>query len=124
MGGWMGVACWGLFELENILRAGYGDTASVQVEASTRVPRGWVIVAQRCDGPRIYTPHWPTRCFMTLKDVRGAPLGAEEEILGQSPIPPGWVVVKVRGAEGTDGAHYNLKFRIRKTEDRPLGGRS
>jgi len=97
------------------LLAAYGDTVTVEVKLGTVISPGWVIVNQQLSGPRIYNPKFPTKIFMTLKHLDGAPVGEEVEILGQSPVPAGWVIVKTSGNTGVDRFTYNIRYRIRNT---------
>lgn len=102
------------------LLAGYGETVTVEIKLGTNVSPGWAITAQSYSGPRFYSPHFPTKCYMTLKNLNGAPLGAEEEVLGQSPIPAGWKIAVTRGNTGVDRLSYNIRHIIRKVTEVPV----
>ena len=101
------------------LLAAYGDMITVEVQLNTVISAGWVVVAQSLSGPSNYFQHIPTKCYMTLKDLNGAPLGEEVEILGQSPIPAGWKVVATSANTGLDRFSYNICRRIRNTDADP-----
>lgn len=97
------------------LRAGYGETILVENKLGARISPGWVVIRQAYSGPTIYSAHFPTKHYWTLVNLNGAPVGAVIEVLGCSPIPPGWVIIATRGAEGlAERQHYNIQYRIEK----------
>ena len=88
---------WGTRTWAGILVAGtarlwagpaYGETVTVENKLGTVLSPGWVIIQEAKSGPRIYSPHFRTRCFLTLVYLHGAPVGETIEVLGSSPIPP------------------------------------
>jgi len=97
------------------LRAGYGETISVENKLGARISPGWVVIRQACSGPTIYSAHFPTKHYWTLVNLNGAPMGAVIEVLGYSPIPPGWVIIATLGAKDmAERQHYNIRYRIEK----------
>ena len=97
------------------LRAGYGETISVENKLGARISPGWVVIRQAYSGPTIYIAHFPTKHYWTMVNLNGAPVGAVIEVLGYSPIPPGWVIIATLGAKGmAERQHYNIRYRIEK----------
>lgn len=97
------------------LLGAFGETVTVENKLSTVLSPGWVIVRQSLQGPAQYNRHFPTKCYLTLKDLNGAPAGWVEEVLGQSPIPAGFEIIQTLGTSGLDKFHYNIRYRIMKT---------
>jgi len=102
---------------------GYGDTVTMECRLGTVISPNWVIVGQAYSGPRFFNPHFPTRTYLTLTYLKGAPVGDCIEILGSSPIPSGWVKTLTKGDTGLDKQHYNLRYVIEKQceADSPFG---
>lgn len=92
----------------------YGDTVTVETLPGTVISPGWAIIREAYSGPRFYTPHFRTHAFMTLVYLNGGPVGDVIEVLGRSPIPPGWEKIATRGNQGLDRGQYNLRYRIEK----------
>ncbi|BDU73893.1 hypothetical protein [Mesoterricola silvestris] len=103
--------------------AGCGETLTVENKLGTRISPGWVITGQSHSGPDHYSPHFPAKHYLTLVNLNGAPVGTVIEVLGFSPIPPGWAKTATWGAEDiVERTHFNLRHRIEKqfAADYPL----
>lgn len=108
------------------LWAGYscGDTVTVEQKLGTVISPGWVIIGQSTSGPRFFSPHFHTHVYLTLQFLHGAQIGQTVEVLGPSPIPPGWVKVATSGDQGLDRQHYKIRYRIEKQHEADPPGRS
>ena len=98
------------------LLAAYGDTVTVECKLNNLIAPGWVVISEKASSALSGNCHFPTKTYQILKDLNGAPLGMEEEVLGQSPIPQGWQIVQTLGTSGLDKFRYNIRYRIRKTQ--------
>jgi len=97
------------------LLAGYGETVTVEIKPGNIISYGWVVIRESHSGPDIYTPHFPTKTYFTLVNLNGAPVGDIVEVLGYSPIWPGWVKTATRGADNMlEQRTYNIRYRIEK----------
>jgi hypothetical protein len=92
----------------------YGETVTVENKLGAVISPGWVITHETYSGPRFYSPHFPTRFFVTLVHLIGAPLGTTIEVLGSSPIPPGWIKIASRGTAGIECQSYNVRHILEK----------
>jgi hypothetical protein len=92
----------------------YGDTVTVEIKLGTVLAPGWVVIKKATSGPLLYHPNFPTRCYVTLVYLHGAPIGEVIDVLGHSPIPPGWVKTATYGNTGLDKLQYKIRYRIEK----------
>lgn len=97
----------------------YPEKREVEVKLNTMVNPGWVITAQRISGPQIHCQYVPTRKWMTLLHLAGAPLGTEVEILSHSPIPEGWCKIATRIPYGYVHKASALTYRIKNISSEP-----
>ena len=98
------------------LMAVYGDQVTVEARFNNLISPGWVVISERPSSALPGNAHFPTKVYQILKNLNGAPLGAVEEILGQSPIPEGWQIVQTRGNKELDKYRYNIRYQIMKIQ--------
>lgn len=110
-----------LISVSSAAFANFGDV--MEVNGASKIPDGWVLT--RIDGPTLMAfgkgPKLSPRAYAySIMDVRGAEKGAEIQVLGNSPVPSGWVITKVdapimlssgRSVEMDDSAiTYTIKY--------------
>lgn len=94
-----------------------GDQISVENRIGTAISPGWVLTNESITGPtKGYYPLLQ-KFYMKLTYISGAPLGTRVEVLGHSPIPPGWEIIETRGNSGLDRQYYNIRYIIEKQYD-------
>jgi hypothetical protein len=100
-----------IFSASGALHGKFGDRVTVEYKHGMVINQGWVIVGESYSGPRIYSQFNPTKTYVTLKDLSGAPSGEKAEVAGISPIPYGWAIVKEMNNE-LDKTYYSKRFII------------
>ncbi len=101
-----------LFAFQGSLNAGYGEVITVENKLGTIISPGWAITSESFSGPGVYNPHFPTKKYLSLVNLNGAPMGDTFEISGISPVPTGWAIIRTK--TGLDKTRYNIRHVIEK----------